>query len=113
MMSYDRDQIELAMCGIRVLAIIGAVALVSYATRNRVVFLAGAIGSMLGFAVPQPVIYAEYASVEAAFMASLDDAAGHVLFYGIVGATAGCAAGMLVSRLLGRRRERPNEATTA
>ena len=104
-MSYDPDQIELAMCAIRVLAIIGAVAIVSYATRSRIVFLTGGIGSMLGFVVPEPVMYADYSSTEAAFLASLNDTASHVLYYGIIGASAGCAAGILLSRRLRRRAE--------
>ncbi len=105
-MSYDLHQIEFAMCWLRVLVIIGAVALVSYAARSRGVFLAGTLGSLLGFVVLEPVVYAQYTSAEAAVMGWLDDAASHALFYGIFGAAAGCATGMVVGRILTRRKRR-------
>lgn len=109
LMSYDLHQIEFAMCWVRILALIGAVALVSYATRSRAVFVVGAIGSLLGFAVPEPVVYAQYSSAEAAALNWLDGVAKHVLFYGMLGATAGCATGLLAGRLLARRRKRRTE----
>lgn len=90
-MSYGHDHIQLAMCGVRILAIIAVVAIVSCAARSWMAFVAGTVGSTLGFVVPEPAIYAQYHSFEGAYLGGLADTANHVLFYGIIGASLACA----------------------
>jgi hypothetical protein len=90
-MNYDYGDIEFAMCAIRVLAIVAVVAVVSYAFGSRAMFLAGSLGSLLGYVAPHG---REYASgmLEAIFISQLQWTAGHILGYGVFGAFVACAA---------------------
>lgn len=103
-MIYSREQIELAMCVIRVLPIIALVAVASFAVKSRTAFLLGSAGALLGFAVPEPYAFTHYSSGEAAYMGSLTDAADHVLFWGMIGACAGFAGPTCLPRAVRRLR---------
>ena len=101
---FDCAQIEFAMWGVRVLVIIALAAIGSYAAKSRIAFLLGFAGAFLGLVIPEPVVHAQYRDAEAAHMAGLTDAADHVGFYGIIGATVGWGSGVYLEWL--RRRKR-------
>ena len=60
----------------------------------------------VGLVVPARIVYAQYSSVEAAYMGSLADSANHVLFYGIIGASIGWGLGIYLAV---KRRTMTNE----
>jgi len=105
-MVYEREQIELAMWGVRLLPIVALVAIGSYVARSRIAFLLGSAGAFIGLVVPARIVYAQYSSVEAAYMGSLADSANHVLFYGIIGASIGWGLGIYLAV---KRRTMTNE----
>jgi hypothetical protein len=83
---------ELAAQGVAVLTLVLGVAIFAYVVRSRTAFLLGCVGSLLGLVIPQPRVYAHYASVEGAAIGNLEDLRNHVLFWGVIGAAAACAA---------------------
>ncbi|MCH7726865.1 MAG: hypothetical protein IH991_10340, partial [Planctomycetes bacterium] len=90
-MIYDSDYIEFAMGGIRLLPLIAAVAIASYAAKNRVMFFAGTLGCFLGVIVPQPIREGNWGgSMEYAYMASVTVTPDHLLAWGIPGAMILC-----------------------
>ena len=105
-MVYEREQIELAMWGVRLLPIVALVAIGSYVARSRIAFLLGSAGAFIGLVVPARIVYAQYSSVEAAYMGSLTDSAHYVLFYGIMGASIGWGLGIYLAV---KRRTMTNE----
>ena len=96
-MVYEREQIDLAMCGVRLLPIVALVAIGSYVARSRIAFLLGLAGAFIGLIVPARIVYAQYSGVDAAYMGSLADSANHVLFYGIIGASIGWGLGIYLA----------------
>jgi hypothetical protein len=97
-MAYGLEEIELATCLVQILGIILVVAVVAFVARRRVLFFGGAIGSFLGLIIPERKIYVSYSNAEAAFIGVIDDAASHVLTWGIVGAILGAAIAFALTR---------------
>ncbi len=89
-MNYDYHDIQFAMCTVGILKLIAVVALISYAAKSRLAFLVGGLGCCLGLLITQPIVYANYSSVEGAYLGSLTASNNHVLSYGIVGSVFGC-----------------------
>jgi len=97
-MVYERDQIEFAMCGVRLLSIVAVVAIGSYVAKSRIAFLLGSAGAFVGLDVPQQrAACTLYRSVEAAYLGYLEDSANHVLFFGIIGASIGWGLGIYLA----------------
>src|SRR5687768_3817265 len=88
---YDYGEIECAMCGVRVLALILAVAVVAFIAKSRALFIAGFLGSFLGYVVPEGSRHIN-GSAEACFRGYLEWTAGHVLLWGAIGAAVGCVS---------------------
>ena len=86
---YDYGDVEFAMCGVRVLAIILAVAVVAFLAKSRALFVAGAAGSFLGYIVPEAHIHIN-GTAEACFSGYLERTAGHVFWLGAIGAMTCC-----------------------
>ena len=80
------------------LGLFGCVALVACATRNRRVAPFGGIGLFLGFVVPQPRVYADYSSVEGAYMGAFNGIVDHLVFWAFVGAAIGTSVGLFLTR---------------
>lgn len=97
------DEIAYAMIFQRLLPAIIGVLIFAFVGRSRVVFLLCMLGLLLGFVVPQPRTYADYASVEAAYLAALYDRVNHVATWSTAGAIGGTLCGYLF--LLWSRRE--------
>jgi hypothetical protein len=94
-MSYSYQEIELATSLMRILGIILFVAIAAFFLKSRLIFVCGVLGSLLGFLVPEPKIYAQYSSAEGAFLGAIHDHANHILEWGIVGAIFGISIGIL------------------
>jgi hypothetical protein len=82
---YEYADIKFAMCAVRVLGIIFLVAIWAFASKSRAVFVAGTLGSLLGYIVPEPDICID-GTAEGCFMGYLDWTAGHILSCGVAGA---------------------------
>ncbi len=95
---YDYADINFAMRAVRVLGIIFVVAITAFALRSRAVLVAGSVGSLLGYIVPERDIYID-GTAEGCFMAYLEWNAGHVLSWGIGGAIVASAAIMTFQAL--------------
>lgn len=85
---YDCAYIKFATSAVCVLGIIAACAVAAFALKNRVVFVAGAFGSLLGYIVPVPGMRCMIGPAEAVFMSILELTAEHMLFWGMGGAVA-------------------------
>ena len=72
------------------------VAIVAYFVRNRLVFVLGIFGLLLGFLVPEPVVYADYSSGEAAYLAAVYGRVSHVVAWSASGAIGGTLCGCLL-----------------
>jgi hypothetical protein len=106
-MSYSLQQIELATCMMSVLGIILVVAVVAFVTRSRLLFLGGAIGSFVGFIIPEPKNMIDCSSAEGAFLAAIHEVAHHVLTWGIVGAFVGALIGFALTSTAISRKSAP------
>jgi hypothetical protein len=102
-MGYSYAQIELATCALRVLFIALVVAFVAFAVKSRAVFVAGTIGSLLGFVVPQATAHIS-GTPEGVYLAYLAGSANHVLLWGIAGATVACVGALFVRSRFWRTR---------
>jgi len=80
---YEYSDIKFAMCAFRVLGIILVVAVAAFALKSRAVFVAGSLGSFLGYVIPEPSICID-GTAEGCFMGRLDWSASHVLSWGSV-----------------------------
>ncbi len=83
---------DVAAQAVIVLTLVLGVAVFAYVSRSRATFLLGSVGSLLGLVIPQPRVYAQYASIEGEAMGYLRDVTGHVLFWGVIGAILASAA---------------------
>ena len=92
-------EILFAMCAVRILTIIGIVAVIAFATKSRAVLAAGALGSLLGYVVPERREYAD-GTAEAVFMYNLQVSADHILWCGVVGALLAVTSTLMVRRKL-------------
>jgi hypothetical protein len=97
-MDYTYEQIDWAVRGVSLLPIVALGAIASFAAKSRLAFLLGSAGALLGLIVPEPVVYAQYRSAEAAYMASLTDRAEHLVFWGIAGALGAWGLAVYVTR---------------
>jgi ABC-type phosphate transport system permease subunit len=87
------------------LGMFGCVSIVGFCSRSRVPLVTGATGMLLGFVIPEPRIYADYRTVEAAVLAGIHHSAAHTIFWSGVGATIGVIAGLFLSQWMRRQRE--------
>ena len=90
-MQYQYADFEFAMCALRILVIVGVVAIISYAAKSRAMFVAGALGSLLGCVAPHGGIHIN-GTAEAVYMGQLHFTASNIFWWGIIGATFGCLA---------------------
>ena len=88
-MQYDYADFEFMMCAIRILVIVGVVAVISYAAKSRAMFIAGTLGSLLGIVAPHGGIHIN-GTAEAVYMGQLHFTASNMLWWGIIGASIGC-----------------------
>ncbi len=105
-MQYNHAQLELAMCGLRVLPIIAMVAFVAYMAKSRRVFVLGTLGSLLGFVVPEFTVHVQYSSAEAAYVGSMTSTANHVLSFGVIGAAIAATLGVCSRRTIDEQEDR-------
>lgn len=96
-MEYEYADIEFAMCAIRVLAIIGVVAVISFFAKSRAMFVAGALGSLLGCVAPHGGIHIN-GTAEAIYMGHLHFTAAQMLWWGVTGASIACLAVAIYQR---------------
>ena len=94
----DSGTIRFAYAVLPLLVIVLAVAVVAYGSQSRTVFLLGLIGSLTSPLVPIPREYADCRSVEAAVMASYEQAMEHSITSGVMCALAGIFLGFVVLR---------------
>lgn len=104
---YEYSDIIFAMCAIRVLGIILVVAVAAFALKSRAVFVAGSLGSFLGYVIPEPSICID-GTAEGCFMGRLDWSASHVLSWGICGAVVAVGV-VLAFQTLQRAGRIPNQ----
>ena len=90
-MQYQYADFEFAMCALRILVIVGLVAIISYAAKSRAMFVAGALGSLLGCVAPHGGIHIN-GTAEAVYMGQLHFTVSNIFWWGIIGATFGCLA---------------------
>jgi len=103
---YSYHETEFAICSVRILAIILVVTVVSYLANNRGMFIAGTLGSLVGFVIPQSHRHSSYASGADAFMGSIHRTADHLMFCGMVGAIVGCFVVFMCSNGDGERQNK-------
>lgn len=82
------------MWGVQVLPIVALAAVASYLARSRLTFLLSTAGAFVGLIIPQPKVYANYSSAEAAYMGYLTDSASHIALCGMMGAAVGWGVGL-------------------
>ncbi|GEM_PF-1859848 len=90
----ELHDIAFAKAGLWQLALLGCVACIAYAARDRRVALFGGFGLFLGFVIPRRRVYANFSSVEGAFIGALNDIADHLVFWAFVGAAVGSCVGL-------------------
>ena len=95
---YSLRQIEIATALVWVLGIVLGVAVTAFLAKSRSLFLGGAIGSFLGFVVPEPRTEGICRDAEAAFLVAINDYVCHVVVCGILGAIMGLALGTVAAR---------------
>ena len=88
-MPYDYADFEFMMCAIRILVIVGVVAVISYVAKSRAMLVAGTLGSLLGCVAPHGGIHIN-GTAEAVYMGQLHFTASNILWWGVVGASIGC-----------------------
>ena len=96
-MPYDYADFEFMMCAIRILVIVGVVAVISYAAKSRAMFVAGTLGSLLGCVAPHGGIHIN-GTAEAVYMGQLHFTASNILWWGVVGASIGCLTVAAIQR---------------
>ena len=79
------------------LGVFGCVAFLACSARDRRVALFGGVGLFLGFVVPQRRVYADYRSVEGAFIGAFNGIADHLVLWAFVGASVGSCIGLLLA----------------
>jgi hypothetical protein len=88
-----------ATCAVYVLSIVGVVAVVAFVAKSRIIFLAGSLGSLLGYFLPEGGIYPN-GTAEAIFMVHLEFSADHVFWHGVFGAVVATVITALVLQRL-------------
>lgn len=73
-----------------VFLLLAAVALVSYAARSRLMFVAAGLACFLGLLIPEPTIYWNVRTMEGATRVGMRHTVDHLLFYGAIGAAIVC-----------------------
>lgn len=94
----DSGTIRFAYSALPLLIIVLGVAAVAYGSHSRLVFWFGLIGCLMSPLVPSPSDYSNYRSVEAAVMATYDEAMEHSITSGAMCAMAGIFLGFVLLR---------------
>lgn len=105
MVQSSMDEIIRAMIFRWLAPVAVGVALAAFFVRSRLVFALGMLGLLLGFVVPERVVYAEYSSGEGAYLAAVYDRVTHIVVLSVTGAVGGTLCGTFVVRAHRRRRK--------
>jgi hypothetical protein len=97
-------EIAYAKAAVWQLSTVGLVAVWAFVCRSRLVLAFGSLGVLLGFVVPKPRVYADYRSVEAAYLGAIDAIVEHTVFWTLFGAVLGTLTGLYLTRLRRKRR---------
>ena len=88
---YSYQDIEFAMCGIRILILILLVSFTSYYANSRLMFFLGSAGCFLGHVVPMTQRTSQ------TFESSLYWTASHIFVWGLVGGLIGCCIALVIT----------------
>ena len=88
---YSYQEIEFAMCGIRILLLIILVSFASYFAKSRLMFLLGCAGCFLGLVVPMTQRTSQ------TFESSLHWTASHIFGWGLIGGIIGCCVALVIT----------------
>ncbi len=88
---YTYQDIEFALCGIRILILILVVSFASYYFKNRLMLAFGSAGCFLGHVAPMTQRTSQ------TFESSLYHTASHMLGWGLIGALAGCCLALVIA----------------
>lgn len=89
-MNDEYAAFEFATIAIRVLLVIAAVAVFSYAMKSRLMFLAGLCGSFLGYVIPYSTGNRVSGNMNGIVFSHVEWKNEHVLGYGLFGAILAC-----------------------
>jgi hypothetical protein len=95
---YSLRQIELATALAWLFGVVLVVSVIAFLSKRRSVFVGGAIGSLLGFVIPQPRTESICSSAEGAFLVAVNDYVYHVVAWGVFGAIIGTGLGLVVAK---------------